>query len=712
MAKKNHPLPKVHTYAQDLEAARKKATSMSSKKPGTSVTPPTSSPPAPPKKEVVVDQTKPTPSPKSVIDKPATPSSSPTLDEKDVKPHALPNVKKASTSASSKPEKIGQDLVHKSEVRDDVYPATVITDNKHGRFSLTQSLREEISSWFSSKRQSDKNVSENSTKEKTIGPGLTKKLNPAESHKQTINEIRQQHNAVPSTPPHTNLPEVPNEVAWDELVAEEEVLPSKDLGLINSKEPGVEIQTTTSYEVGNLAESTVPTRKIFETPYFEEISKLTSQRLIKTDFSEPIFPPEPEEDADVFNEHTSTSEITPPIIPFPQKVTPPKITPIIPADAQSTKTATTPFGKPIVPNQLDLPIFDGEPYPLSLEEELDVSKRDILLDKIISNTQAGDDEITTNETVSNVSESYDTDPFPNVVHPQSTLATSELIQFAPIKPQLPIHEAPLITPSNAPVHVINPSPSNALTSTLPTNVDVVGSISEANSSPQSAPYNTQKRRFDQIRVKQVMQVFAVVLLVVALSGASFYAWNTYLPTDDNITSRVATEFSGSVAKAVVPTLLTKENITRQLRAEEVTSSPVTEVRLLTTFNGERISGNTILQYFNVSLAAQSRANVRHVTFGFYRSAPWMLLSVQDTTSLRGGMLQWESAMIRELAPFFPNPSQNNGLFTDGRIADRDVRVVTNATGNIVFVYGFLDPATILIADSEIAFLNLANNYNR
>lgn len=67
------------------------------------------------------------------------------------------------------------------------------------------------------------------------------------------------------------------------------------------------------------------------------------------------------------------------------------------------------------------------------------------------------------------------------------------------------------------------------------------------------------------------------------------------------------------------------------------------------------------------------------------------------------MLDWESAMSQDLLPILhPELTQNNiketegRIFRDERIGDIDARILRDALGNVLIVYGFIDSKTLVI----------------
>jgi hypothetical protein len=115
--------------------------------------------------------------------------------------------------------------------------------------------------------------------------------------------------------------------------------------------------------------------------------------------------------------------------------------------------------------------------------------------------------------------------------------------------------------------------------------------------------------------------------------------------------------------------------------------------------------------FYNSLDPNFIASIKSVRFGVYRGSPWILLTVDNTVVAQGGMLAWEPTMSRDLDPLFGPTIGNPGrpqasAFTDTTIDTVDTRVLADSNGEPKIIYGFSDRTTILITQSPFAFSNL------
>jgi len=104
-------------------------------------------------------------------------------------------------------------------------------------------------------------------------------------------------------------------------------------------------------------------------------------------------------------------------------------------------------------------------------------------------------------------------------------------------------------------------------------------------------------------------------------------------------------------------------------------------------------------------------------------SPFFILSVASFNETFSGMLYWEPHMIEDLAPLFsshslssatstaatipPNvPASTHGTFVDDTVANHDVRIYRDASGQSVLIYGYWNPTTLVIARDPAAFTDI------
>lgn len=79
---------------------------------------------------------------------------------------------------------------------------------------------------------------------------------------------------------------------------------------------------------------------------------------------------------------------------------------------------------------------------------------------------------------------------------------------------------------------------------------------------------------------------------------------------------------------------------------------------------------------------------------------FIVLKTESFEQAFPGMLAWEKSLARDMSVLL---STQDGVFRDGFIKNRDVRIIQNNENNISFLYSFLDSNTIVITKSTEAF---------
>lgn len=72
-----------------------------------------------------------------------------------------------------------------------------------------------------------------------------------------------------------------------------------------------------------------------------------------------------------------------------------------------------------------------------------------------------------------------------------------------------------------------------------------------------------------------------------------------------------------------------------------------------------------------------------------------------------GMLAWEKNIAKDMFGLFESVP---GVFVDGFIKNRDVRMIKDENGNVSVLYSFLDPNTVVITKSSEAFVAVLNQF--
>lgn len=86
------------------------------------------------------------------------------------------------------------------------------------------------------------------------------------------------------------------------------------------------------------------------------------------------------------------------------------------------------------------------------------------------------------------------------------------------------------------------------------------------------------------------------------------------------------------------------------------------------------------------------------------STPFIILTNNFFQNAFAGMLSWESTMPADLSAIFGiTPAEwSSGAFHDKLIKNKNVREFTDSSGNVLFLYSFIDNNTLVIAQNEAA----------
>lgn len=750
-------LSKLRTYANDLEQERKKRNRPAPIKTGPVVTNSPSSKSENKETKIIERSVLSGPTIKAVAKNSSVPEAKINA-EKAV-------VKESSSTPDDRATLIGEKGAipltvspGKAEVRDANYPATVITDNKHKRFSLRREIVRGLHDWWQAlslvRGTSNKNVDlpppgrgravtapATSPLIKNSGPApkvSTPTLNPTEikaSLYETFETIPPLSNKRPAVvvPEKKDMPQVEAlpkvQTRTEPIVEETAILPAPKRVEESKIEP---IPRTPFIESG----TPVTFKTEGDTPRWETETPDEEPVVLTATLTDKINTP-------YQNQNNSEARTPVPIISTPTRSdsVQKRIEPIIPVFTEiETPETTSPS-----PTNSEIDYIEAEEETgieiqgqnletdnYSTYEEAEQTMREIeeieedLYDQPTDLYRA--DEPGFIETNSNIAEGVAEVETPAETYTPPTPIMIRQGRIEPIIPKLSNQAIgePVITPTPT-TKTIQPIENNSISTPVPpVPVAITPNYVESrlpdfsrdeasisNTTRQvSIPTQKSKTPLISYRLEKIILgvLLAVTILVVGyiLIGVTGIKLNF---TEQAIMEDKTYFFNEAKSKEVIPTIITKENIFRQISNTKVDEETVSEVSLLTTYNGERIPGSTIVQLLGFGLSPASRANINQVTFGYYRGEPWMIIEFTDFASAKGTMLQWESVLPTDLNPLFTT-SQNRGSsarFTDSIINNTDVRVLSGGTENEEIVYGFIYPTAILIANNETTFLNLHLN---
>lgn len=183
------------------------------------------------------------------------------------------------------------------------------------------------------------------------------------------------------------------------------------------------------------------------------------------------------------------------------------------------------------------------------------------------------------------------------------------------------------------------------------------------------------------------------------------------PTISTESESSPTLFENSITTTPTATIFTKEQLVLVLEQAKTEAESLVEVTLMSPTTGLPFSASELFILLDATVPTDFVEAINRVVVGNYRNEPWLAFYTSDTTTVRGGMLDWEKTVSSNLAPWFGEPvtrSAQSGitLFHDSVVAGVDVRILTDTTGTERITYGFISPNQLLITSNTTAFLNL------
>lgn len=169
---------------------------------------------------------------------------------------------------------------------------------------------------------------------------------------------------------------------------------------------------------------------------------------------------------------------------------------------------------------------------------------------------------------------------------------------------------------------------------------------------------------------------------------------------------------------ILPTVDVSSLASTLLQEQSSFKSAVNNV-LYTSFTHDGSAVNTVDLFRLIAQGAGDalKRNVTDTMFGVYSydsNEIFMIVRPEDFGIVYSGMLEWESTLGSNLAPFFPLLRQhlitNPSVFTDETYKNKDVRVIRNENGSVVLLYGFIDKNTLVITANERVFEAILNRY--
>jgi hypothetical protein len=207
--------------------------------------------------------------------------------------------------------------------------------------------------------------------------------------------------------------------------------------------------------------------------------------------------------------------------------------------------------------------------------------------------------------------------------------------------------------------------------------------------------------------------FATFFVLIAAAGLVGWWWFNYR----------------EVSNATVPQPTVSNSVMRAETQREIVINTNTNVNQLRTSVEQIVSsasstpgftniyftrGGEVITFANFRDAMQldlPESLTRHLSdnyfFGVYDSgetrSPFLVIQTNFFDQAWAAMLEWETYMSSDLSILLKTPTNNQGVWSDKVLRNRDIRRETDTAGNVTLVYGFINDGTIVITKNEAVF---------
>ncbi len=151
---------------------------------------------------------------------------------------------------------------------------------------------------------------------------------------------------------------------------------------------------------------------------------------------------------------------------------------------------------------------------------------------------------------------------------------------------------------------------------------------------------------------------------------------------------------------------TKEGIESLIIGENGNSNKINQFVFIVNEGGRVLNPSSLMIKLGFGGSANFKQSVSYIFFGSIDKVPFVALNITDQNTARGGMLDWEESLHKDLKTIFNLSEENNNKFIDGMIGGTDVRVLRNSDNQEEILYGFTDSNTIIISKDSRTFTEL------
>ena len=226
-------------------------------------------------------------------------------------------------------------------------------------------------------------------------------------------------------------------------------------------------------------------------------------------------------------------------------------------------------------------------------------------------------------------------------------------------------------------------------------------------------------------------VIALGVAGFALVGAAILAVIGLMSTDEPVTQSTGLTAPPSIIFTEEAVLIDTNSIAdapglHKRIAQEISAPPIKNGRVVslnfTVGTGADTRILTAQEFFAVMAPTMPSNLLRSLDesflFGIYfheKNEPFIILEPDSYENAFAGMLKWEASLAQEILPLFNRKSElsntRNLNWADKVIRNIDARVEKDANGTVTLVYSFINRNTLVIASSEVGFLEALTRFH-
>jgi hypothetical protein len=279
--------------------------------------------------------------------------------------------------------------------------------------------------------------------------------------------------------------------------------------------------------------------------------------------------------------------------------------------------------------------------------------------------------------------------------------TAEMMPVAPARAPAPEPATPPLPDALAPIHTYTSDFNQAIKDEHASPATILAAEQDSGSSRKQAAAPARG-------VNTALSISAIVLILLGAGGAYAAYFYSSKPTTVAIaptsSARIFVDETAQVSG-------TGSELAAAIMQSVATPLTTGDVRALT------LAGTTTDSSLFLALMpdapsillrnVEAEGSVAGVVNANGNATPFFILAVDSYGDTFSGMLTWEPQMQAGLATLYPAAS-TTGNFADEVVDNHDTRVLKDADGNTVLLYGYWDQKTLIIAQDEDAFTELVS----